>query len=617
MKKLTAPVRIMQMIARLSPEYFMYFLPEIAVASALPLLTVYAPKLIIEVLTAGGGYGQILTIILWYGAGLLFLNLASGFLGKKSGYAAEKFSVTLSREVGEAVMRLALGELETTAERDNIRLAGNARETIALCGIIKRLITSFMTLAGYAFILSKLDIRFVLIVAALFAVKSVFTALRFYGYTRLRRLHAENDRAGNYLTSLCYFNQGAAKELRVNSLQSWFLGKVRGFRHRMVSLQFKEFRMRLLLQCIDAVLFAGSMCYILLSLAANYRNERISLADFTLYFSTATAVIALLGTIVELISDYNRQLCQAADFERLVKLSKKDRGEKEECKERGKCGDSGEGRERGESGESGENGGRSPMAAPFGDEAEIEFKDVSFTYPGSKTPALKNVNIKIQNREKLVIVGYNGAGKSTFIKLLCKFYHPAEGIITLNGIDIWQIPNEQYYQWIGAVFQDYAAFAFTIREDVAAGGAGDIFQALKEAGMDAFVRSLKNGEDTYISKKYSGEGVELSGGQEQKIALARAIYKNAPILLLDEPTASFDAKAEAELYAQFFRTSAEKTVIFISHRLAASKAADRIAVFVDGAVAEYGTHDGLMERGGIYAEMFERQREGYSATVFP
>lgn len=592
MKKLTAPVRIMQTIARLSPEYFMYFLPEIAVSSALPLLTVYAPKLIIEVLTAGGGYGQILTIVLWYGAALLFLNLASGFLGKKSGYAAEKFSVTLSQEVGEAVMCLELGELETTAERDNIRLAGNARETIALCGVIKRLITSLMTLAGYVLILSKLDIRFVLIIAALFAVKSAFTALQLYGYTRMRRLHAENDRVGNYLTSLCYFNQGAAKEIRVNSLQGWFLGKVRGFRHRMVSLQYKEFRMRLLLQCIDAVLFAGSMCYILLSLAANYRNGRITLADFTLYFSTATAVIALLGTIVELIADYNRQLCQAADFERLVKLSKKDRGE------------------------SGENGDGNPTAAPFGEEVEIEFKNVSFTYPGSKTPALKNVSIKIQNREKLVIVGYNGAGKSTFIKLLCKFYHPTEGIITLGGIDIWQIPNEQYYRRIGAVFQDYAAFAFTIRDNVAAGGAGDVFPALKEAGMDEFVRSLKNGGDTYISKKYSGDGVELSGGQEQKIALARAIYKNAPILLLDEPTASFDAKAEAELYAQFFRTSAEKTVIFISHRLAASKAADRIAVFADGAVAEYGTHGGLMERGGIYAEMFERQREGYSATGF-
>lgn len=593
MKKLTAPVRIMQMIARLSPEYFIYFLPEIAVSSALPLLTVYAPKFIIEALTTGGGYGQILTIILWYGAALLFLNLASGFLGKKSGYAAEKFSVTLSQEVGEAVMCLELGELETTAERDNIRLAGNARETIALCGVIKRLITSLMTLAGYVLILSKLDIRFVLIIAALFAVKSAFTALQFYGYTRMRRLHAENDRVGNYLTSLCYFNQGAAKEIRANSLQGWFLGKVRGFRHRMVSLQYKEFRMRLLLQCIDAVLFAGSMCYILLSLAANYRNGRIALADFTLYFSTATAVIALLGTIVELISDYNRQLCQAADFERLVKLSKKDRGE------------------------SGENGDGNPTAAPFGEEVEIEFKNVSFTYPGSKTPALKNVSIKIQNREKLVIVGYNGAGKSTFIKLLCKFYHPTEGIITLGGIDIWQIPNEQYYRRIGAVFQDYAAFAFTIRENVAAGGAGDIFPALKEAGMDEFVRGLKNGGDTYISKKYSEDGVELSGGQEQKIALARAIYKNAPILLLDEPTASFDAKAEAELYAQFFRTSAEKNVIFISHRLAASKAADRIAVFADGAVAEYGTHDGLMERGGIYAEMFERQREGYSATVCP
>lgn len=150
------------------------------------------------------------------------------------------------------------------------------------------------------------------------------------------------------------------------------------------------------------------------------------------------------------------------------------------------------------------------------------------------------------------MVGNNGAGKSTFIKLLCKFYRPTKGKITINGIDIWDIPNEQYYKIIGAVFQDFVTFAFTISENISMNeNENDLSDVVLKAGLTDFLSKLPNGLQTYISKKFSPEGIEISGGQGQKIALARALYKNAPILILDEPTASLDLIAESELYEKF------------------------------------------------------------------
>jgi ABC-type multidrug transport system fused ATPase/permease subunit len=191
----------------------------------------------------------------------------------------------------------------------------------------------------------------------------------------------------------------------------------------------------------------------------------------------------------------------------------------------------------------------------FPENIEIEFSDVWFAYPGSDNYVLQGINIKITNREKLAVVGYNGAGKSTFIKLLCKFYQPTKGKITLNGNDIREIPNEKYQQIISAVFQDFATLAFTISVNISMGeSGGDLPKVILKAELSEFITSLPNGTDTFISKKFSSESIELSGGQGQKIALARALYKNAPILILDEPTASLDLKAESELYETFMKT---------------------------------------------------------------
>ena len=582
--KLTAPFEIFNLIYKNSPRYFILFIPQVIFSAVLPWLYVYVPKLIIEALTEGKNYNEIFLIIIFLGGASLILNLSIGYLNKKISYYTEYFSLKLSFETGRLVMNLSLSEIENTSERDNIRLAGNASETIKLCDITGKLIQNIITLIGFIGIISILNIKFFILVAILFIVKIIFTSISYKANIILRTQTAQNERTGNYLTNLCYFNEGASKEIRSNCIQSWFLNKVKGYRNKLVELQFREFRRNLIFDSINSIMYAISSFYILWSLSVYYINKVISIADFTLYFSTITAMSSTLGIITDLVAEYNKQLKNSADFKKLKFLS--------------------------EQNEDKLLSGVSPFIAPT--DIEINFSDVWFKYPGCDCYVLRNINIKISDREKLVIVGYNGSGKSTFIKLLCKFYRPSSGKITLNGKDIWEIPNEQYYRILGAVFQDFALLAFTISENITMSENDEnISDVLEKSGLSEFIANLNDGEKTYISKKYSSKGIELSGGQGQKIALARALYKNAPVLILDEPTASLDVKAESELYENFMKTAFDKTAIFISHRLAASQIADHIAVFSNGEIVEYGTHKELIAKNGLYAEMFEKQRKPY------
>jgi ABC-type multidrug transport system fused ATPase/permease subunit len=223
--KIITPFEIISLIFKHSPRYFVFFVPQVICSALLPLLYVYAPKLIIEALTEGKDYDGIFKIIVVFCGTALILNLITGYLNKKISYCVENFSRKLSAEIGRTVMNLSLSEIENTTERDNIRLAGNAAGTIELCEIIRKLIQNIITLIGFIGIVSELDIKFIVVVAILLIVKIIFTYINYRANLKLRILTAQNDRTGNYLTNLCYFNQGAAKEIRVNSVL--IPGKVR------------------------------------------------------------------------------------------------------------------------------------------------------------------------------------------------------------------------------------------------------------------------------------------------------------------------------------------------------------------------------------------------------
>ena len=245
----------------------------------------------------------------------------------------------------------------------------------------------------------------------------------------------------------------------------------------------------------------------------------------------------------------------------------------------------------------------------------IEFKHVSFKYPRSEKIILNDVNITIPYGQHLAIVGLNGAGKTTFIKLLCRLYDVTEGEILVDGINIKEYSDDEYRKLFAVLFQDFKLMAFSLKENIAFDHETDdskIDEVLKLAGLYDDAQKLPKKNDTSLYKSFDETGVELSGGQKQKTAIARALYKNAPVVILDEPTAALDPLAEAEIYEDFNKMVGGKTAIYISHRLSSCKFCHQIAVFSEGKIAEYGTHEELMQiQDGIYHQMFTTQAKPY------
>lgn len=247
---------------------------------------------------------------------------------------------------------------------------------------------------------------------------------------------------------------------------------------------------------------------------------------------------------------------------------------------------------------------------------EVEFRNVSFKYPGSENYALRNVNMKFEIGKRLAVVGMNGSGKTTFIKLLCRLYDPTEGEILLNGIDIRKYNYAEYMNIFSVVFQDFKLFSLTLGENVASGSRIDrekVIDCLNKAGFGGRLAEMPNGIDTYLYTDYEKDGVNVSGGEAQKIAIARALYKDSPFIILDEPTAALDPIAEAEIYGKFDEIAGDKTAIYISHRLSSCKFCDEIAVFHGGAVIQQGTHASLVaDESGKYYELWHAQAQYYT-----
>lgn len=260
-----------------------------------------------------------------------------------------------------------------------------------------------------------------------------------------------------------------------------------------------------------------------------------------------------------------------------------------------------------------EDGG---ISVPKLDSYEFTFKNVSFRYPKAEAYALKNLNLTVKAGERLAVVGLNGAGKSTFIKLLLRLYEPTEGEILLNGVNIKDYNRHDYYQVFAPVFQTVELFAFPLAENISMQApdetdAKKAEECLQAAGLKEKLEALPKGVKTEVLKVIYDDGVDFSGGEKQKIALARALYKDAPVVVLDEPTAALDAVAESRLYEDFDKLIGGKTAVYISHRLSSTQFCNHVAMFSGGEMVEYGTHKSLLEQDGEYAKMFRIQAQYY------
>lgn len=580
-ENLAASGRIVKIFAKTEPTYFGWSVPQTAVSAVLPLLYVYAPKRILERLTDGSPYRAVFTTVLIYMAVLLALNLLNTFFSSKSRLAADRFSKKLRFDIGKMTMRMNLGDVEDPEVRRSVELAKNASGITGTMTILQRLVSCVVTIAGLAYIIQRLDIVFMITIFVVVLAKTLFSVFRLRLFLKRSGQSASNTDVMEYLTRIAYFNPGAEKELRVNNLQNWYMDKILRARQEMVEIQLEDFRFSAKFDAMTAVLVAAQSLLVLYLLSLSYLEGSIGIADFSMYFTAVTTLTSTMASLSEQITNYNRFGVSTAALDEIERLAHAD-----------------------------EPAADTEKIEKIG---EIIFENVSFIYPNCETPVLTDINIRIRPGEKLVVVGLNGAGKSTFIKLLCKFYRPTTGRITVDGTDIWTIPNERYYRLIAAVFQDYANFAFTIRENVTLTEDTKEDDSIRRILTDLSLNAYSDALDTSVTKNFDPDGVELSGGEAQKLAIARAVYKNCGVMILDEPTASLDARAESEIYEDFFELAKEKTAIFISHRLAASGIADHIAVFEDGRIVEYGTHRELMEDpNGLYAEMYTLQSQPYT-----
>ena len=255
-----------------------------------------------------------------------------------------------------------------------------------------------------------------------------------------------------------------------------------------------------------------------------------------------------------------------------------------------------------------------PVSLADMENPEVEFVDVSFRYPGTEQYVLRDVNVKISARESTAFVGLNGSGKTTFIKLLCRLYDPTKGYILLNGVDIREYEEAQYRKLFAVVFQDFKIFSFRFGENIAAGEKVDeerAMDAIRRVDLMRLYNKMPDGLNTILNRDFSETGMEISGGEAQKTAMSRAIYKDAPFVILDEPTAALDPIAESEIYSDFHRIVQDKTALFISHRLSACRFSKDIIVFCDGRIVQQGNHEMLISKDGLYRQMWNAQAQYY------
>ena len=448
-------------------------------------------------------------------------------------------------------------------------------------------VSAFISAASFVAVLATLSpyAPLIIICAAIpGALVNYYFRTRSFFY--LRR-HSKERRRMTYYSELM-INKDMAKEVKLLGLGKSFIEK-----YKAVFAKYFAGLRRLIVregitQLLVGLLSTLASCALFLYVAYNVVYGNGQIGDYSLYTGALTSIAGYVTTLVTATATiYEGTLF----INNMIEFMKEESTVKPTLAE--------------------------PLIPVKGAKHTIELKNVSFKYPGTDRYVLENLNLKLSENESLVLVGLNGAGKTTLIKLITRLYDPTEGVILLDGRDIREYDVKALYDLYGIIFQDFGRYSETVSENIEFGDVGyphtndDIALAAERGNATHFISRLPKGFDTPLTRLFEDDGIELSGGQWQKLSVARAFYKKSDILILDEPTASLDAIAEKEIFDRFAELSKDKLTIFVSHRLSGAVNASKIVVLNDGKIVETGTHDQLMQLGGEYHRLFTTQAEKY------
>ena len=548
-----------------------------------PLAFTVLPGLIITELTEEVR----VSLIVSYVAVLLAVPVVTSFITTFLSNAIYEKKLSLNLQMEESFYTFCFQLDYESMEKPDIMVARDRAERTLQkfpSGIeqLVELISAMISFGVVSSIIISLNPFIVLFIVATIAINSIISKKyneKLYGIGR--ELSRYDNYQGAYSYMLTQFDY--AKEVRIFEIWNYLISVYADSKIKSNKMELKYFKTKNKPSLVYAITNLTQQAVLYTYLVASVVKHIITIGSMTICLAAAQQFATSLGQVFSSYVNLANMNLDIEEYLNFLKTPSKQR----------KMGN---------------------IIPKFKKGSVIEFKNVWFKYPGSDIYALKNVNLTIKEREKLCIVGMNGSGKSTLIKLLMRLYFPTEGEILLNGININCYDYSAYQRLFAPVFQDFANYHLTIGENITFSKEYDLEKLnkiCKQCGLMELLEKLPKGYETQVGKWIDESGIDPSGGEEQRIAIARARYRDGYVFVLDEPTAALDPFAEYEIYSQFNSMTENKTAIFITHRLSAVKLADAVVVFDNGELKEYGTHGQLYAKNGIYKEMFDKQAEFY------
>lgn len=559
-------------------------------AVAMNLIDLYISPMILSAVERKASVTELILTIAVFVCALMAVSSISAYVEQNVLYGR----LTVRREIVNLLNRkMAMTSYQNINDESFKTLKIKVQETInsnsasteAVWSTLTDLTTNIIGFAFYAVLMSSIQpLLLIAILVTTIISYLVSNRLNEWGY-RHREEESEYDTQIFYLDRRSS-NLAFAKDIRIFGLRPWIDELYAKSIEAYTAFQSKAQGVYIWAKIVDILLtfLRNAVAYAYL-IGLVIRNG-LSVSEFLLFFSAVGGFTAWISGIFGGFNKLHKQSLDISSVRECIEFPEPFKFEEGE-----------------------------PIEADENRLYEIRLKNVSYRYPGAEKDTLTNINLTLHPGEKLAVVGLNGAGKTTLIKLICGFLDPTEGQILLDGKDIRDYNRRDYYKMFSAVFQEFSLLAGTVATNVAQDNEGIDMDRVKEcidkAGLRKKIESLKDGYETYLNREVFENAILLSGGETQRLMLARALYKNAPFIVLDEPTAALDPIAESEMYQKYNEMTSGRSSVYISHRLASTRFCDRIIMIADGKIAEEGTHEELLLAGGKYAELFEIQSKYY------